>query len=75
MIAILASGFKILCDGDDCLATADAPVALHPTLTNGLSSLGPVDGWLFVTNVGGDWRHYCPACQARYLEGLREQPV
>ncbi|BDI32120.1 hypothetical protein CCAX7_41710 [Capsulimonas corticalis] len=73
MIAITEDGVKILCDSDNCKATADAPVALHPALSNSLSAVQPIDGWLFAASVGGVWRHYCPDCQALHLEGLREQ--
>ena len=65
-------GCRIVCNGNDCKAEATAPVALHPRLSVGQETAQRVDGWLFVAR-GGEWRHYCPNCQAYYLNGLLDQ--
>jgi len=56
----------VTCDGTDCQARADVPIALRPILSHPKTT-ERVDGWLFAARHG-EWRHFCPDCLALYLE-------
>ena len=58
----------VTCDGADCKARADVPIALHPLLDHAKTT-ERVDGWLFAAR-GAQRRHYCPRCLPLYLTSL-----
>ncbi len=59
----------VTCDGADCQARADVPIALRPILGDGSASTERIDGWLFAAR-GAERRHYCPRCLPLYLTSL-----
>ena len=56
----------VTCDGANCQARADVPIALRPILGHPKTA-ERVDGWLFVARHG-EWHHFCPDCLPLYLE-------
>ena len=72
-MSLSADGRHITCDGAECLARADVPVALRPLLGPD-RTLTQSNGWLFAARRG-EWRHFCPSCLPLYLETLTEAPL
>lgn len=61
----------ILCDGEACDATTQAPVTLsRGDVVPGDTSANPVQDWLFVVVDQDEQRHYCPRCALIYLRTL-----
>lgn len=69
-MSLTQDGQLILCDGEECEATARLPVALRPELPlPGEQGMQTAAGWLFVGNREA-WKHFCPRCACSYLRIL-----
>ena len=69
-MSLSADGRHITCDGVECIARADVPVALRPLLGPD-KTVAQTNGWLFAARRG-EWQHYCPDCLPLYLESEKE---
>lgn len=72
-MSLSAEGRHITCDGAECSARAEVPVALRPLLGPDTTT-AQSNGWLFARHQGR-WRHFCPDCLPLYLEQLPEPSV
>ncbi|MBV9848978.1 MAG: hypothetical protein JO250_04740 [Armatimonadetes bacterium] len=69
-MSVAHDGQSVTCDGDGCRAVAALPVALRPVLSRDTAGQATrAEGWLFAAGRTG-WRHFCPDCARRYLEGV-----
>ncbi len=67
-MSMSVNGQHVMCDGIECLAQADLPIALRSKLGHARAT-EEIDGWLFVAKLG-EWHHYCPNCLPLHLERL-----
>ena len=65
-MSLSAEGRHITCDGAECSARTDVPVALRPLL-GPEKATAQSNGWLFVARRGKQ-SHFCPDCLPLYLE-------
>lgn len=59
----------ILCDGEECQATASLPIALRSQLLPLHLREATANGWLFMSGTGAS-QHFCPRCAASQLERM-----
>lgn len=72
-MSLAVDGRHIICDAENCKASAHVPVALHSCLERANEPVPSAVGWLCISSHkhhGQDQQHFCPTCAVLHLRLL-----